>query len=191
MIENINDALKFYAEREAKFSSFGAAVLKRRDRFLDDLDDVVNLLGLPESYARCAREIRMEGVALGYFDLCPGDTQDLCRSLLRLNGDGRNPVLPVNLLSVAAFDADIVAVTKGSPHHATGTVYFVDVTTSSKPQISAIADNFVDFLVLAGALDQAVLEDYDEPETMVGALALRLGCEGYAEKWKLIARMAV
>lgn len=191
MIESLNDALAFYARREREFASFGASVLKRRNEPLDGLEVVVRELGLPESYARCANDIQMEGVTLGFFDLCPGDTQSLYRSILNINTDARNPVLPMNLLCVAAFDADLVAVSKGSPFHAVGTVYFADVTTSPRPQISAIADNYVDFIILASALDEAVLEGYDEPEEIVSGLALRLGYENYVEKWKLIAGMVV
>lgn len=191
MIKNLNDAFAFYARREEEFASFGASALKRRNKPLDDLEIVVRELGLSESFARCANDVQMEGVTLGFFDLCPGDTQSLCRSILNLNTDARNPILPVNLLSVAAYDADLVAVSKGVPFHAVGTVYFADVTTSPKPQISAIADNYSDFIVLASALDEAVLEGYDEPEAVVSGLAIRLGCESYVDKWKLIARMVV
>ncbi|PTN01840.1 hypothetical protein C8N32_110122 [Rhodovulum imhoffii] len=191
MIMNLDDALLFYAEREEKFASFGATILKRRSRQLDGLNAVVEKLGLPASFARCADELCMERVSLGYFDLCPGDPESLCSSLLALNGDTRNPSLPDNLLSVAGFDADIIAVAKGEPHHVNGTVFYVDVTSSPIPQVTAISDSFSDFLVLASALDQVILEGRDDPEAAINQLALNLGYAGYADKWQLIASMAV
>lgn len=191
MIMNLNDALLFYAEREEDFTSFGAAILKRRTLRLEGLNAVVEKLGLPDSFASCADELCMERVSLGYFDLCPGDPESLCSSLLALNGDTRNPSLPDNLLNVAGFDADLIAVAKGEPHHVNGTVFYVDVTSSPAPQITAISNSFCDFLVLASALDQAVLEGRADPETAITQLASNLGYAGYADKWRLIASMAV
>ena len=191
MIANLNEALLFYAERKEEFASFGAAILKRRTGQLDGLNTVVEKLGLPDSFARCAAELCMERVSLGYFDLCPGDPESLCSSLLALDGDTRNPSLPGNLLNVAGFDADLIAVAKGEPYHANGTVFYVDVTSSPVPQIATISDNFSDFLILASALDQAILEGRDDPEAAINQLASNLGYDGYADKWQLIASMAV
>lgn len=191
MIENLDDALAFYAQHEGQFQSFGAAILKRRTDRLTGFSDVIEKLGLPDSFARCAHELCMEGVSLGYFDLCPGHTEDLCNSLYALNGENRNPSLPANLLSVAAFDSDIIAVAKGEPYHSNGTVFYVDIISSSVPQVSAIAKSFADFLVLASALDEAVLEEQDDPEIAIGKLASNLGYTDYAKNWQLIASMTV
>lgn len=191
MIMSLNEALLFYAEREEKFASFGATILKRRTGHLDGLNIVVEKLGLPDSFARCAAELCMEGVSLGYFDLCPGDPESLCSSLLALNGDTRNPGLPGNLLSVAGFDADLIAVAKGEPYHVNSTVFYVDVTSSPVPQVAAISDSFSNFLVLASALDQAILEGLDDPEAAMNQLSSKLGYDDYADQWQLIASMAV
>lgn len=191
MIANIDDALLFYAEREEKFASFGANILKLRTGQLDNLHAVVEKLGLPDSFARCAAQLCMERVSLGYFDLCPGDPASLCSSLLALNGNTRNPGLPSNLLSVAGFDADLIAVVKDEPYHDNGTVYYVDLTSSLVPQVAAISDSFSDFLILASALDQAILEGHDDPEAAINQLASSLGYDSYADKWGLISSMAV
>ncbi|MDO5658437.1 MAG: hypothetical protein Q4G36_08965 [Paracoccus sp. (in: a-proteobacteria)] len=190
MIENLDDALEFYAGREKEFSLFGAPVLRRRSEAIDDLDDVARELGLPESYVRCAKDLYMEGVSLGFFELCPGDPRDLCRSLLDFNSSMSNSILPQDLLHVANFDADIIAVPKGAPFHRMSTVYFVDITTSERAKINAISNSFSDFIVLASALYEAVLEDRSDPEGILCRLLLKLGCESYAGQWRRIASMA-
>ena len=191
MIANLNEALLFYAEREGEFASFGADILKRRTGQMDGLNAVVEKQVLPDSFARCAAELCMERVSLGYFDLCPGDPESLCNSLLALNGDTRNPSLPSNFLSVAGFDVDLIAVAKGEPHHANGKVFYVDVTSSPVPQIGTLSDNFSDFLILASALDQVILEGRVDPEAAINQVASNLGYDGYADNWQLIASMAV
>ncbi len=191
MIETLEDAFEFYTAREKEFASFGANVLKRRSTSFDGIYDVGTQFGLPDDYVRCARNIQMEGVTLGYFDLCPGEVGDLCLSLLSLNSAARRIDHSDRLIAVANFDADIVAVSKGDPFHLSATVFYVDVTTSAQPVISELAGNFCDFLTLASALDQSVLEGHDNPEATIMSLVLKLGHERSLDRWKGIARMVI
>jgi len=190
MIKTIDDAIEFYAGREQQFSSFGASVLKRRPSALNELTQVAKDLGLPQDYVNSTNHLILEGVTLGFFELSPGDTSDICASLLMLNGQSRNPVLPSTLIHVAAFEADVIAVTKGSLGHGDSTVYFVDITTSPEVQVKPLAQSFDDFIVLASALDQAILEGSDDPERVIADLATKQP-EGSVETWKIIASMMV
>ena len=130
----------------------------------------------------------MENVSLGFFHLSPGIRDDLCASLEFSNGEYRNPELSSQLLHVVAFEADIVAVAKGDPYHADGTVYYVDITSYPDIQTRPIADNFEDFLILASALHEATLEEKGNPQDVIGALALALSSkEDYVATWKEMA----
>ncbi len=189
MIRTIEDALQFYEERKKEFEAFGSSVLRKRPSPLAGLEKVVRELGLPKGYAECANKLVMENVSLGYFELCPASRDDLCNSLEELNGLERNHKLPSHLLHVAAFEADIIAVTKGEPYHEGGTVFFVDVTTSPDTRVKPIARTFEEFIVLVSALDQMILEEVDDPESEIVGVAATLLPQNYVLSWEEIASM--
>jgi hypothetical protein len=191
MIGTIEDALRFYEGRTKEFEAFGSSTLRKRLSPLAGLEGVVRKLGLPKDYAECADRLLMENVSLGYFELCPVIKDDLCASLEQLNGEERNLKLPSHLLHVAAFEADIIAVAKDEPYHKDGAVFFVDITTSPDSHVRPIAKTFGDFIVLASALDQMVLEENDDPEGAIANLAVALLSEEYAASWEEIAGMVV
>jgi len=189
MIKTVDDVLEFYSDREGGFSSFGASVLKKRAAPVEGLNQVASDLSLPKSYADFVNRFSIEGVTLGFFDLCPGDSKSICNSLRVLHGEFQNPLLPNNLLNVAGFDADIVYVEKATSEHEGGTVYFVDITKAPDASVKFLANSFESFVVLASALDQIVLDEIGDPRNTIFDLASKIGNPSQAENWRHIASM--
>ena len=189
MVKTITEALEYYSSREQEIRSFGGAILKERVNPLVGLDQVVRGLGLSRSYTDFVSQYQVEGVSLGFFDLCPGDNVSVLDSLRELNGQFQNPLLPDNLVNVASFEADVIGIAKASPYHGDGSVYFVDITTAPGARVRPLASTFENFIVLASALDKIVVEETDNPTSAIVELALEVGADDYAESWRHIAGM--
>ena len=189
MVKAITEALEYYSSREQEIRSFGGAILKERVNPLVGLDQFVRGLGLSRSYTDFVSQYQVEGVSLGFFDLCPGDNVSVLDSLRELNGQFQNPLLPDNLVNVASFEADIIGIAKASPYHGDGSVYFVDITIAPGARVRPLASTFENFIVLASALDKIVVEETDNPTSAIIELALDIGSDDYVESWRHIAGM--
>ncbi len=153
ILKTISDVQKYMHERALIFPRIAQKItLSEGD---SDLPlEVVNALNLPHGYLCMAKRFRLNGVAIGYFELSPGyPNKSLGESLLEENGDDSLVKMfgDDSLIAVAAYESDPICVASNASDCA-GNVYFLDVMSDPIWKVFRIADSFEKFMIFAGNL---------------------------------------
>lgn len=157
------------------------------------------LPGLPESYLRVIRSVDLTGKSIGYFRLSPGGTgkASIHERLVHENHGVTNPharrLLADGTYQVAWWESELIAVAhRDGPYQVGNVVIYSHEVRNTEGRL--LADDFLQFLLLAATLDEVRLHS-DEGElddaqaTFDAALAalVRRSPEEIARTWRVIA----
>ncbi len=117
---------------------------------------------LPESYTRFLERLNLNGVDIGWFGLTPSSNHpvDAVENVLEAQVD---PFFPKEFMQkhrmyyIGYNDTDLVCVTAGTDKFKNGEILYVEEGDPFEPkdsQIHPLAENFEQFLLLAGNLTQ-------------------------------------
>lgn len=114
--------------------------------------------GMPESYLCVLRDAKIDGIAIGYFQLLPflSGARGAVETLRFLNDPRRNRIAGeyrgAGVYQVAAWEADPICVAYAPAHFRLGQVVKYN-SGNPMAQPEAIADDFEQLLALAATLD--------------------------------------
>jgi hypothetical protein len=94
------------------------------------------LPGIPESYLSIVRSLRLDGIAIGYFQLSPSAFcgRDLTEKLISCNDPDQNPLVEIHwkngVYQVASWEADPIAVAHTNSSFKVGQVVKYNIAKS-------------------------------------------------------------
>lgn len=161
------------------------------------------LPGLPESYLSVIKTVRLDGIAIGYFQLSPSafEGRDLTEKVVSANDPAHNPLAErhrkYGVYQVASWEADPIGVVHANGMFKVGQVVKYNIgNPGEKPVV--LANGFDQFLLLAGSLD-AIRDKHADTDDPVQAMkefsdaAKRLlpSDSDMASAWESIARVVL
>jgi hypothetical protein len=156
---------------------------------------------LPDSYTSVAKNVKLDGVAIGYFQLSPGCRGNgLVEKLVVSNDPLSTPMASRcqahDAYLVASWEADAVAVAHAATTFNIGQVVKYNIgNPMARPTV--LADDFEHFLLIAGTLDEIRDKHGDDPAEAVGKFSAYLTPivvgrkDDMAATWKMIAEVVL
>ncbi|WP_221274641.1 hypothetical protein [Thaumasiovibrio subtropicus] len=170
MINNI-DELKLYTDVEAaKFPTIASHIRLGSSNYSEEQIAELSrrIPELPLCYIRVVRQVELTGVSIGQFALWPVTygSGDLLTCLTKANESCSNPFLGFYsnnyLVEVACCEANTVCIGSAAGRNE-GQVFLVDISSGPNPVFLKLAENFEQFLILAGNLHDISMS-YQENE---------------------------
>lgn len=162
---------------------------------------VAALPDLPESYTSVATAVKLDGVAIGYFQLSPGVHGDgLAGKLIACNEPSITPMARRyrnhGVYQVASWEADSIAVAHASTTFNIGQIVKYN---AGNPVVrpTVLADSFEQFLLMAGTLDEIRDKHGDNPPEAMSEFNTYLAPivtgrkDDMAWTWKTIAEVVL
>jgi len=179
MINNIKELQDYIIEQGRRFYS------KFSDPLHKDTFDIsssgctrerINLLkekipNIPESYIKCLEKLNLNGVSVGWFQVSPSGKKNPIDTVDSILKAYEEPFFPQEFLNkhhmyeVGFNDTDFVYVTAGTDRFKNGEILYVEEGDPFEPedsQIHPLAENFEQFLILAGNANQLAREIKDD-----------------------------
>jgi hypothetical protein len=131
------------------------------------------LPGMPESYLSVIKAVRLDGIAIGYFQLSPSfEGRDLTEKVVSCNDLTHNPLIErhrkYGVYQVASWEADPIGVVYADGMFKAGQVVKYNIgNPGEKPVV--LANGFDQFLLLAGNLD-AIRDKHTDTDDPVQAM---------------------
>lgn len=150
--------------------------------------------GLPESYLDVAKKIALKGKVLGYFSLWPEafDQETLEETLVKANSETApftSTFRKHGCYQIATYEAEPIGIVReGEPNE--GSIIKLDID-SPVLEISKLASSFEEFLLIAGSLDKAQMENQG-PDALDSFLEdiQRATDKDIASNWRVICEVA-
>lgn len=158
MISNLDDLIAFTNQLGQELPALrDSIVIEQPGCTQDEIDKVAESLpGIPESYLAIAKQVRLLGIAIGYFQLTPNSYQglSLCEKLLdcNLNSGMRNRFERDCVYQIGSWEADPIAIAYQSGQYERGQVLKYNAGNPEE-DATVLADSYDHFLLLAGNLD--------------------------------------
>jgi hypothetical protein len=181
VITSIDELAAFTRTLADKLPELRDSIVLQQPGYPQDALDFLSseLPGIPQSYLSVVKSFRLDGIAIGYFQLSPQsfDGNNLIEKLIACNKSGANPFAERHqqhgVYQVASWEADpICVVYKDGPYKKGQIVKYSVENPTARPIV--LADTFEQFLVLAGNLD-AIRDSYSESDdSSVGLSEFRM-----------------
>jgi hypothetical protein len=159
------------------------------------------LPGLPDSYTSVAKAVKLDGVAIGYFQLSPSSRGNgLADKLVACNDPSITPMAnhyrTHGVYQVASWEADPIAVAHVSTTFNVGQVVKYNAgNPAARPTV--LADDFEQFLLMAGTLDEIRGKHGDDPAQAMSKFNAYVAPivsdrrDDMASTWKTIAEVVL
>jgi hypothetical protein len=159
------------------------------------------LPGLPDSYTSVAKAVKLDGVAIGYFQLSPSSRGNgLADKLVACNDPSITPMASHyqthSVYQVASWEADPIAVVHASTMFNVGQVVKYN-TGNPVARPTVLADDFEQFLLVAGTLDEIRDKHGEDPAQAMNKFNAYLAPivggrkDDMASTWKTIAEVVL
>lgn len=201
MIQNLDDLVEFTERRGIQRPLLrDGIVIERPGCSQATIDKIRDFLpGMPTSYLDVVKAIRVEGIAIGYFELAPTSHKaaDLAEKLLDWNANAglHSRFEEDGVYEVASWEADPICAVYRNGDNDIGELVMYNVGNPIEPA-NVLANDYLQFLLLAGNLDavRAQYADVDESAEAISEFEkclAKLAPAKYTATWKMIAEVVL
>jgi hypothetical protein len=201
MIKSISDLEKYTQKIAAKYPEEAEEIILKSPGISKEEEQIIlkNIPQISAVYLNCAKRLDLIGVKLGYFFLWPAPRTEfnLSKTIIEANAE-HNPfkkILKENgLVQVALWEADPIVVANADSKYGEDRVFKIN-TGSPKSNLQNLANNFEDFLIIIGNLDETAQtsEEHNEEEVneFLEKVKYLIKDEDTLKTWQTIAEIVI